>query len=105
LADPSKPGHRKILALFLVDPNIRVISTANVPCQRKDWWAGHIKHITKAVSKLPLELQDNIYKEVDFPFTFEEAKELRLELMDERRVYVAGIDEAFKQNEFSLCEH
>ena len=31
LADPTKPGHRKIVALFLVDPNIKVISTAHVP--------------------------------------------------------------------------
>lgn len=31
LADRSRPGHRKILALFLVDPTIPVISTANVP--------------------------------------------------------------------------
>ncbi|OJD23982.1 hypothetical protein ACJ73_04661 [Blastomyces percursus] len=39
LEDASKPGHKKILALFLVDPNIRVISSANVPCQRRDSWA------------------------------------------------------------------
>ncbi|KAG5633649.1 hypothetical protein DXG03_006869, partial [Asterophora parasitica] len=39
LADPTKPGHRKIVALFLVDPNIRIISTANVPCQQREWWA------------------------------------------------------------------
>ncbi|PFH45012.1 hypothetical protein AMATHDRAFT_163804, partial [Amanita thiersii Skay4041] len=38
LTDRTKPGYRKILALFLVDPNIRVISTAHVPCQRQDWW-------------------------------------------------------------------
>lgn len=36
LVDRSKPGHRKILALFLVDPHIRIISSANVPCQRRD---------------------------------------------------------------------
>lgn len=39
LADRSKPGHRKILALFLVDPAIPVISTANVPPQLRHWWA------------------------------------------------------------------
>jgi hypothetical protein len=36
LADKTKKGHRKILALFLVDPGIRVISTANVPPQQRD---------------------------------------------------------------------
>ncbi|KAK1223146.1 hypothetical protein PQX77_013982 [Marasmius sp. AFHP31] len=34
LADPSKPGYRKILALFLVDPYIRTLSTA-LPLRRK----------------------------------------------------------------------
>ncbi|PGH06546.1 hypothetical protein AJ79_06485 [Helicocarpus griseus UAMH5409] len=43
LQDPSKPGHRKILALFLVDPNIRIISSANVPCQRRDWWEEEVQ--------------------------------------------------------------
>ena len=31
LADPTKPGHRKILALFLVNPHLKVLSTENVP--------------------------------------------------------------------------
>lgn len=38
LIDPTKPGDRMIVAMFLVDPNIKVISTAHVPCQRMDWW-------------------------------------------------------------------
>ena len=38
LADPTKPGHRKLLALFLVDPRIKAVSTAHVLPQRKNWW-------------------------------------------------------------------
>jgi Protein of unknown function (DUF4246) len=38
LADPSTWGHCKILALFLVDPNLHVIPTSSVPPQRQDWW-------------------------------------------------------------------
>jgi hypothetical protein len=55
LANKSKPGHRKILALFLVDPNIRIISTANVPPQQKDWWSEEVDRLTigsKAIGKL-----------------------------------------------------
>jgi hypothetical protein len=37
LVDKSRPGCVKVLSLFLVDPNIRIISTANVPPQRLDW--------------------------------------------------------------------
>lgn len=39
LADPTKPGHRRFIALWLIDPHLRIISTANVPPQRLDWWA------------------------------------------------------------------
>ena len=39
LRDPTKPGHRRFVALWLVDPLIRIISTANVPPQQAEWWA------------------------------------------------------------------
>ncbi|KAK3690210.1 hypothetical protein B0T22DRAFT_499692 [Podospora appendiculata] len=38
LIDPTRPGHRRFIALWLVDPNQRIISTANVPPQQQDWW-------------------------------------------------------------------
>ncbi|KAK4153505.1 hypothetical protein C8A00DRAFT_15264 [Chaetomidium leptoderma] len=39
LQDETKPGHRRFIALWLVDPLQRIISTANVPPQQFDWWA------------------------------------------------------------------
>lgn len=109
LQDPTKPGHRKIVALFLVDPNIKVISTANVPCQRQDWWLefkkaneGQINSDeppTGSISDSPTALQK------DFPITLEEARVFRLELMEERKVFVYRQTLAFEQNAFSLCEH
>ncbi|RDB17189.1 hypothetical protein Hypma_001699 [Hypsizygus marmoreus] len=106
LADMKKPGHRKILALFLVDPNIRIISSANVPCQQREWWSDAIKHDSGAISGLPAELQGQIFKDVeDFPISLEEAKEFRVKLMDERRHYVFQHNLAFRQPTFSLCEH
>jgi hypothetical protein len=39
LADQSRPGHRRFVVLYLVDPHYRVCSTANVPPQQHDWWA------------------------------------------------------------------
>ena len=39
LVDRTRPGHRRFIALWLVNPNQRVISTANVPPQQADWWA------------------------------------------------------------------
>jgi hypothetical protein len=37
LLDTSKPGHRKILCFFLVDPNKRVPSTLTCPPQQAEW--------------------------------------------------------------------
>ncbi|KAF5620156.1 hypothetical protein F52700_11476 [Fusarium sp. NRRL 52700] len=38
LDDMSKPGHRRFIALWLVDPRTRIINTGNVPPQQKSWW-------------------------------------------------------------------
>ena len=107
LVDASKPGHRKILALFLVDPHLKVLSTANVPCQQRDWWREHIAQLSTRLDLLPVELWDAVFDGVidDFPFSLDEAKDLRLKLMDERKAFVIRHDEAFKGMEFSLCEH
>lgn len=32
---PPRPGHHKILALLLVDPNSHIFSTAHIPCQQR----------------------------------------------------------------------
>ncbi|KFY99960.1 hypothetical protein V500_01229 [Pseudogymnoascus sp. VKM F-4518 (FW-2643)] len=39
LQDPTKPGHRRFIALWLIDPHQRIVSTGNVPPQQQDWWA------------------------------------------------------------------
>jgi hypothetical protein len=110
LADPAKPGHRKILALFLVDPGIRIISTANVPPQQRDWWSEGVSSAFaktgEALGMLSAELKDKVYQAVDdFPIGMEEAKEIRLKLMDERKSYVMDQTRSFEKNEFNLCEH
>ncbi|KAF8656134.1 hypothetical protein AX16_002736 [Volvariella volvacea WC 439] len=111
LADPTKPGHRKILALFLVDPHVKIISTANIPCQRTDWWGEEFFKAKRtgeksAIDKLPDELLNIIFSYVDgFPIRMEEAKKLRLELMEERKKFVLQQGEAFEATEISLCEH
>ncbi|KAF8330212.1 hypothetical protein F5887DRAFT_97981 [Amanita rubescens] len=103
LLDPAKPGHRKILALFLVDPHDKVISTANVPCQRADWWSESIGKT--GLDKLPFELKDEIFKQVDFPMTMDKAEEFRLKLMGERSKFTVDYNKFFEECSFSLCEH
>lgn len=107
LADPTKPGHRKILALFLVDPNIRIISTANIPCQQRDWWARGVTTSGSLLAKLPVELRDKVIKEVeDFPISLDRAKEMREALMRERKAFVVNYQtKNFNSVTISLCEH
>lgn len=84
LADATKPGHRKILAMFLVDPHIRVLSTSVVPPQRKDWWARSVQDIAP-FSNLPREIFDLIIEFVDgFPMSWDDAIAIRQTLMEER---------------------
>lgn len=114
LADPTKSGHRKVVALFLVDPNIKIISTAHVPCQQKEWWGESIMASTSGrvcststptLSTIPVELQDCILEQVKFPFGLNKAKELRLKLMEERKNFLIQSSEMFEQYWISLCEH
>jgi hypothetical protein len=94
----------------LVDPGIRIISTANVPPQQKDWWSNELEgKMTsgKALGKLSPELRKMVFDDVDdFPISLEEAKEVRLVLMEERKAYGAThTSTAFEGNTFNLCEH
>jgi hypothetical protein len=111
LADPTRSGHRKILALFLVDPGIRIIGTRNVPPQQREWWFEEVVKQTegsgKAFAKLSQELKDQVFEGVeDWPMDMEDAKEVRLRLMDERKVFVHDHTKVtFEGMDFGLCEH
>ncbi|KAJ2890533.1 hypothetical protein GGI21_006136, partial [Coemansia aciculifera] len=95
LADPTKPGHRKILAFFFIDPATRIPSTEIVPPQQQSWWAGSALS-NSVLGDLPLLIKEGILEHVDFPMSLEEAKKLRLELMAERSVSNSEVsDEIF----------
>ncbi|KAG9019805.1 hypothetical protein FRB90_005953 [Tulasnella sp. 427] len=110
LVDPSKPGHRKILALFLVDPEFRVPSTADIPPQQIHWirQAAHeafIKDNQGMKVPLPVEVVDMIAERVDNAMTLAEAKAYREGLMDERTSFEDEVDERHFCTEFNFCEH
>jgi hypothetical protein len=84
LQDPTKPGHRKILAMFLVDPNRPILSTANIPPQQRQWWAEEVRE-NGALSALPNEIFNQTVRMVDdFPLSWEQALDIREKLMAER---------------------
>ncbi|KAF5680034.1 hypothetical protein FHETE_577 [Fusarium heterosporum] len=68
------PNVLRFVALWLVDPHQRIVSTANVPPQQKHWWARG-----KPSDDVPAGLM-----------TEEEARQHRLELMDERTAEKVG---------------
>ena len=104
LSDKTKLGHRKLLALFLVDPHMKIISTANVPPQQKEWWQEELWD-TRALGAIPREIHEHIVEQADHLMNLEEAKEWRLKLMEERKNFVLSHDDLFTYDWFSLCEH
>ncbi|WP_328455549.1 DUF4246 domain-containing protein [Streptomyces sp. NBC_00386] len=79
LMDHTRPGHRKILAFFLVDPSEEITSTSDVPPQQP--WSDAST------------------------MTLEQAKSHREQLMQERKFFVDEHNEQLYEREFSLCEH
>ncbi|KAJ6787607.1 hypothetical protein PWT90_05008 [Aphanocladium album] len=107
LADKSRPGHRKILALFLVDPKVPVLSTANVPPQQREWWEREVSMSADAIvsRRLPNEIRDMVMDGIDFPISLDEAKKIRQDFMSERKVLVNDAESRWDQTEFNFCEH
>ncbi|MFH8574830.1 DUF4246 domain-containing protein [Streptomyces zaomyceticus] len=79
LTDATRPGYRKILAFFLVDPSEKIVSTSDVPPQQP--WSE------------------------TSTMTLEQAKAYREQLMRERKFFVDEHNEQLYEREFSLCEH
>lgn len=119
LADKSKPGHRKIVALFLVDPGLENPrpSTSDIPPQQQDWMRALLRDIAaklgagphgmdrKGLGKLPPELLDMIVDQAEWLMSREEAEAHRLRLMDERGPMTATNNEDMFETEFAMCEH
>ncbi|KAJ7982914.1 hypothetical protein DFH06DRAFT_1171871 [Mycena polygramma] len=110
LTDPTKPGHRKIFAVFLIDPSIEPIPSAtNVPPQQADWAFDALENARSdsgsAFSCLPPELSNSIHERLPETFmTRAEAEAYRLELMKERTRFV-GVNGGKLVHSFNMCEH
>ncbi|OMJ27760.1 hypothetical protein AYI69_g2794 [Smittium culicis] len=105
LLDKTKPGFRKILCFFLVDPSKRIISTAIVPPQQKSWFEIELKKSENKNNKLPFEIPHLISKKLGWPMSLDTAKSHREKLMEERKVFFSVETEEIFERPFSLCEH
>ncbi|KAI0642313.1 hypothetical protein C8Q79DRAFT_1013602 [Trametes meyenii] len=86
LVDHSLPGHRKILALFLVDPFTAIYSTSQVPPQQERWYKDAVFGEGPLFEKLPQEVSDIIMGLVleGVTVSLDQAKGDREDLMKER---------------------
>lgn len=105
LVDEEQRGHRTIVCFFLVDPTLRIRSTATVPPQPKCWIEEELGTLMPdGLAESTVAGQVAMY--MDRGMTYEDAVERRGRLMDERRstCSLGGDDDLFSR-EFSLCEH
>ncbi|GJE90782.1 DUF4246 domain-containing protein [Phanerochaete sordida] len=118
LADKSKPGHRKIVALFLVDPELPKPrpSTTNILPQQAGWMKLVLRDVAaklravhgadaKGFGALPVEVIDMIVDQAEWLMSRQEAEEHRLALMDERTAMTGVNDECMFSMAFNMCEH
>lgn len=88
LDDKSKSGHFTFMALHLIDPNRRAMSSAMVPVQRRDWWASEVRMSCPSLWRLPREVFERIIELMDgYPLSLEEGYEIREEFKKEREMF------------------
>ena len=115
LADASKPGFRKILCFFLVDPTTTIVSTSDVLPQQESWWKSDAWAEMVACAavprlrELPRELYDKVMSDAAAPGTMTisraKAEEERKALMDERSGFTVTHSKEIFEIEWNMCEH
>ncbi|KAJ8326068.1 hypothetical protein O5D80_005431 [Batrachochytrium dendrobatidis] len=79
LADPTQPGHCKILTFFVVNPSCRIVSTAHVAPQQPQWCNSSLDK-----AHVPPELWNDITQYIQGVQSPAEAKRYRDELTSDR---------------------
>lgn len=101
LVDKTRPGHRRFLVLWLVDPHYRICSTRNVPPQQESWWEGTGTKPEPGADAPETAAPGG--EVADGRMSLEEAKELRLKLMAERTRNVKHMENSSES--YNFCEH
>ncbi|KAI9931501.1 hypothetical protein MW887_010076 [Aspergillus wentii] len=104
LADKGKAGYTKAIAMFLVDPNIRIISTSNIPPQRLDWAFDDCKKdeldgLNSSLDRLSMNFQD---RRENLPFSMNEAKQYHAQIFKELIEFTKYQHVAFTSNVITL---
>ncbi|KAK6093297.1 hypothetical protein MT418_8475 [Batrachochytrium dendrobatidis] len=88
LADPTQPGHCKILTFFVVNPVCRIVSTAHVAPQQPQWYNSSLDK-----AHIPPELWNDITQYIQGVQSPAEAKHYRDELTNDRTRITAAYNE------------
>jgi hypothetical protein len=106
LADPTRPGRRRILALFLIHPETQVYTSATVPPQRRDWYVTAFRLAGRPWAEMPSVLAEIMLDYLVYSsLTPAEALQHMKALSHERKFYIRGASRESFERPYSLCEH
>ncbi|KAL5039157.1 hypothetical protein RTP6_7808 [Batrachochytrium dendrobatidis] len=97
LADPTQPGHCKILTFFVVNPACRIVSTAHVAPQQPQWYNSSLDK-----TPIPPELWNDITQYIQGVQSPTEAKHHRDELTSDRTQITRAYNEYRYERKYNL---
>ncbi|KAF9781873.1 hypothetical protein BJ322DRAFT_1078847 [Thelephora terrestris] len=104
LQDPTKPGHMKILSLFLVDPTWRVPSASDVAPQQQSWVIDAMRGAgaNSLFARLPDEILAVIAERLDEKMSRSEAEKYRDKMGAESVAFVTENNKDIFEVEYRL---
>ncbi|OAJ44877.1 hypothetical protein BDEG_28061 [Batrachochytrium dendrobatidis JEL423] len=97
LADPTQPGHCKILTFFVVNPACRIVSTAHVAPQQPQWYNSSLDK-----THIPPELWNDITQYIQGVQSPAEAKHYRDELTNDRIQIITAYNKDIYERVYNL---
>ena len=76
-----------MLIFYLIDPAIRILSTANIAPQQSHWLIQLLRSMS-SFNILPPLVFNKTMNFIDFPMAINEAKQHREKLMEERETFI-----------------
>lgn len=85
LVDKSKSAHLKLFTIHLMDPQRRMMSSAMVPPQRRDWWAAEVRRKNARLWRLPGDIWDRVVENTEpYPIEMGKGEKISQEFRRER---------------------
>ncbi|EGF79876.1 hypothetical protein BATDEDRAFT_30120 [Batrachochytrium dendrobatidis JAM81] len=97
LADPTQPGHCKILTFFVVNPSCRIVSTAHVAPQQPQWYNSSLDK-----APIPPELWNDITQYIQGVQSPAETKHHRDKLTSDRTQIIRVYNEYIYEQVYNL---